>query len=133
MSRPVEKPGAIGAPGAYQPRLRILRWLEDRLPIGGLIPAQFVAQFLAHPTPRNLNYWWSFGGILSFMLGVHDYGVFYVGLGDRFDDDRRRVRATEQRAVLWEVNMAISFKQDIRPIFSDVDMRCMGKLDVRLD
>ena len=27
-------------------------------------------QFLAFPTPRNLNYWWTFGGILTFMLVV---------------------------------------------------------------
>ena len=32
----------------------------------GLIHSSFVA----YPTPRNLNYWWTFGGILSFMLGV---------------------------------------------------------------
>ena len=36
------------------------------MPIGGLIHSSFVA----YPTPRNLNYWWTFGGILSFMLGV---------------------------------------------------------------
>ncbi len=28
------------------------------------------SSFVAYPTPRNLNYWWTFGGILSFMLGV---------------------------------------------------------------
>ena len=26
--------------------------------------------FVAYPTPRNLNYCWTFGGILAFMLGV---------------------------------------------------------------
>jgi len=25
---------------------------------------------VAYPTPRNLNYWWTFGAILSFMLGM---------------------------------------------------------------
>jgi ubiquinol-cytochrome c reductase cytochrome b/c1 subunit len=50
----------------YQPQNGFLRWLETRLPIGGLIHASFVA----YPTPRNLNYWWTFGGILSFMLAV---------------------------------------------------------------
>ncbi len=29
-----------------------------------------------------------------------DTGVFYVGLGDRFDDDRRLVRDTESVALL---------------------------------
>jgi ubiquinol-cytochrome c reductase cytochrome b/c1 subunit len=50
----------------YQPQNKILQWFEKRLPIGGLIHSSFVA----YPTPRNLNYWWTFGGILSFMLGV---------------------------------------------------------------
>ena len=50
----------------YQPTHPVLQWLEKRLPIGGLIHSSFIA----YPTPRNLNYWWTFGGILSFMLGV---------------------------------------------------------------
>lgn len=50
----------------YQPQNPALQWLEKRLPIGGLIHSSFVA----YPTPKNLNYWWTFGGILSFMLGV---------------------------------------------------------------
>src|SRR4029079_13673716 len=51
---------------SYQPHTPFMKWLEARLPIGGLIHSSFVA----YPTPRNLNYWWTFGGILSFMLGV---------------------------------------------------------------
>ncbi len=50
----------------YQPQNKVLQWLEKRLPIGGLMHSSFVS----YPTPRNLNYWWTFGGILSFMLGV---------------------------------------------------------------
>jgi ubiquinol-cytochrome c reductase cytochrome b/c1 subunit len=50
----------------YQPKSAFLQWLERRLPIGGLIHSSFVA----YPTPRNLNYWWTFGGILAFMLAV---------------------------------------------------------------
>ena len=50
----------------YQPQNKFLQWFEKRLPIGGLIHSSFVA----YPTPRNLNYLWTFGGILSFMLGV---------------------------------------------------------------
>jgi ubiquinol-cytochrome c reductase cytochrome b/c1 subunit len=50
----------------YQPTNGFMKWLERRLPIGGLVHSSFVA----YPTPRNLNYWWTFGGILSFMLGV---------------------------------------------------------------
>jgi ubiquinol-cytochrome c reductase cytochrome b/c1 subunit len=52
--------------GAYQPHSPFLQWLEKRLPIGQLIYSEFVA----YPTPRNLNYWWTFGAILSLMLGV---------------------------------------------------------------
>src|ERR1700743_3367150 len=43
-----------------------LQWFERRLPIIGLMHSSFVA----YPTPRNLNYWWTFGAILSLMLGV---------------------------------------------------------------
>ncbi|HEV1999578.1 MAG TPA: cytochrome C, partial [Xanthobacteraceae bacterium] len=50
----------------FQLKNRTLRWVERRLPIFGLIHSSFVA----YPTPRNLNYWWTFGGILSFMLVV---------------------------------------------------------------
>ncbi len=50
----------------YQPRNAFLKWFERRLPIVGLVHSSFVA----YPTPRNLNYWWTFGGILSFMLAV---------------------------------------------------------------
>jgi ubiquinol-cytochrome c reductase cytochrome b/c1 subunit len=50
----------------YQPQNAFMKWIERRLPIAGLVHSSFVA----FPTPRNLNYWWTFGGILSFMLGV---------------------------------------------------------------
>jgi ubiquinol-cytochrome c reductase cytochrome b/c1 subunit len=51
-------------PPVYRPRNRVLRWLEARLPIIGFAYNAVVA----YPTPRNLNYWWTFGGILTFML-----------------------------------------------------------------
>src|SRR5665648_341832 len=54
----------MSGPSTYQPTNPVLQWLEKRLPIGGLIHSSFVA----YPTPRNLNYWWTFGGILTFML-----------------------------------------------------------------
>src|SRR3569833_712134 len=56
----------MSGPSTYQPQNAFLKWFEKRLPIGGLIHSSFVV----YPTPRNLNYWWTFGGILSFMLGV---------------------------------------------------------------
>jgi ubiquinol-cytochrome c reductase cytochrome b/c1 subunit len=50
----------------YQPQNAFMRWLERRLPIVGLVHSSFVV----YPIPRNLNYWWTFGGILAFMLAV---------------------------------------------------------------
>ena len=54
----------MSGPSTYVPKSAIGRWFESRLPIMGLVHSSFVA----YPTPRNLNYWWTFGGILSFML-----------------------------------------------------------------
>jgi ubiquinol-cytochrome c reductase cytochrome b/c1 subunit len=56
----------VEALSPYEPKSRVGRWFESRLPIFGLVHSSFVA----YPTPRNLNYWWTFGGILAFMLGV---------------------------------------------------------------
>jgi ubiquinol-cytochrome c reductase cytochrome b subunit len=49
----------------YEPNSAIERWLDSRLPL-----IRFSADLLSYPTPRNLNYWWTFGGILAFCLGV---------------------------------------------------------------
>lgn len=48
----------------YTPKSGFARWLERRLPILGFIHESFVA----YPVPKNLNYMWTFGAILSFML-----------------------------------------------------------------
>ncbi|OWU61376.1 cytochrome b, partial [Staphylococcus aureus] len=40
------------------------KWVDERLPLPRLVYDSFVA----YPTPRNLNYMYTFGGILSFML-----------------------------------------------------------------
>ena len=50
----------------YEPKSRAARWFESRLPIAGFVHSSFVA----FPTPRNLNYFWNFGAILTFMLGA---------------------------------------------------------------
>ena len=49
---------------SYEPSTGVEKWVDERLPI----PRLMHDQFLAFPTPRNLNYWWTFGGILTFML-----------------------------------------------------------------
>lgn len=56
----------MSGPSTYDPQNPVLKWIERRLPIGGLIHSSFIA----YPTPRNLNYWWTFGAILSMMLGA---------------------------------------------------------------
>src|ERR1700723_3586022 len=56
----------MSANSIYKPQSPVMQWLERRLPIGGLIYSSFVV----YPTPRNLNYWWTFGGILAFMLAA---------------------------------------------------------------
>jgi len=56
----------MSGPSDFQPSHPALKWLERRLPIMGFMHASFVA----YPTPRNLNYWWTFGAILSMMLVV---------------------------------------------------------------
>ena len=47
----------------YEPKTGIERWLDVRLPI-----IRFGVDLLDFPTPKNLNYWWTFGGILAFCL-----------------------------------------------------------------
>ena len=49
---------------SYVPKSAFMKWFESRLPIVGLIHSSFVV----FPNPRNLNYFWTFGGMLAFML-----------------------------------------------------------------
>ncbi|MBA4132488.1 MAG: cytochrome b [Hyphomicrobium sp.] len=48
----------------YTPTSPIGKWFDERLPVARLMHGQFVD----FPTPRNLNYAWTFGGILTFCL-----------------------------------------------------------------
>ena len=49
---------------SYVPKTGFERWLDARLPIIRLAHDSAVS----YPVPRNLNYFWTFGGILVFML-----------------------------------------------------------------
>ena len=50
----------------YEPKTGFERWLDTRLPI-----VRFGADTLVNfPTPKNLNYWWTFGGILTVCLAI---------------------------------------------------------------
>ncbi|GAA0775305.1 cytochrome b/b6 [Roseibium denhamense] len=48
----------------YVPQSAAAKWLESRLPVISLVRGSFVD----FPTPKNLNYFWTFGGILFFIL-----------------------------------------------------------------
>ena len=48
----------------YVPKTAFGRWMDARLPIIRLAHDSAVS----YPTPKNLNYMWTFGGILTFML-----------------------------------------------------------------
>lgn len=48
----------------YIPKNGFAKWMDERLPILRLAHDSFVD----YPTPKNLNYWWTFGGILTFCL-----------------------------------------------------------------
>jgi len=50
----------------YVPKTGFTRWLDQRLPILRLANDTMTT----FPTPRNLNVWYSFGGILTFCLAV---------------------------------------------------------------
>ncbi len=50
----------------FNPTSRGAKWLDERLPL----PRMMHGQFVDFPTPRNLNYMWTFGGILMFFLVV---------------------------------------------------------------
>ena len=47
----------------YTPDSKLGKWFNDRLPL--LTLSKHLQDY---PTPKNLNYWWTFGGILTFCL-----------------------------------------------------------------
>jgi ubiquinol-cytochrome c reductase cytochrome b/c1 subunit len=50
----------------YVPTTGFTRWMDSRLPVMRMA----YDTVLDFPTPRNLNYMWTFGAILAFCLGV---------------------------------------------------------------
>ena len=50
----------------YEPKNGFEKWLDERLPIIRLGYDSLVD----FPTPKNLNYWYTFGGILAVCLGI---------------------------------------------------------------
>ena len=50
----------------YEFKNPVVSWVDSRLPIFSLVKGQA----MDFPTPKNLNYWWTFGGILAIMLVI---------------------------------------------------------------
>lgn len=50
----------------YRPTSKISKWLDARLPVERMMHGQFVD----FPTPRNINYLWTTGGLLTFFLAI---------------------------------------------------------------
>jgi ubiquinol-cytochrome c reductase cytochrome b subunit len=56
----------MSGPSTYTPKTGLTRWLDTRLPI-----LRFANDTMTtFPTPRNLNFWYAFGAILTFCLGM---------------------------------------------------------------
>jgi len=55
-----------GGHSTYTPKTGLGRWMDARLPVPRLV----YDSFIAYPVPRNLNYAYTFGGILALMLVV---------------------------------------------------------------
>ena len=56
----------MSGPSTYNPKSGIAKWIDSRLPLPRLMH-DTISTF---PTPRNLNIWYIFGGILTFCLAV---------------------------------------------------------------
>ena len=50
---------------SYEPKSAFAKFMDERLPL-----PRVASDFLTFPTPRNLSYMWTFGGILTFVLMV---------------------------------------------------------------
>ena len=49
---------------ARPPQNKIIKWLDYRLPIYGMLHHELYE----YPTPKNLSYWWNFGSLAGIML-----------------------------------------------------------------
>lgn len=56
----------MSGPSKYVPQSGFEKWLDRRLPL-----VRFAYDtMIDFPTPKNLNYWWTFGGILAIFLMI---------------------------------------------------------------
>ena len=50
----------------FEPKNKVVKWFDDQLPILTVMHGALVA----YPTPKNLNYWWSFGSMAGLFLTI---------------------------------------------------------------
>ena len=82
----------------YVPKTGFGRWLDHRLPIVRLVSDSFVT----FPTPKNLNFWYTFGGILTFMLAVQI--VTGIVLAMHYVPNEGLAFASVEQRIMREVN-----------------------------
>ncbi|MGN6517538.1 MAG: cytochrome b [Rhizomicrobium sp.] len=56
----------MSGPSTYVPKSGFGRWMDSRLPIMRLAHDTIIT----YPTPKNLNFWYAFGAVLTFMLTI---------------------------------------------------------------
>ncbi len=84
-------------PSTYEPNSGIERWLDTRLPI-----IRFGADLMSFPTPRNLNYWYTFGAILSFCLIIQI--VTGITLAMHYDPSAAGAFSSVEQHIMRDVN-----------------------------
>ena len=88
----------MSGPSTYEPKTGFERWLDARLPI-----VRFAHDtMLDFPTPKNLNYWYTFGGILAFMPGHPDRHRHRAG--DALRRQRGHGLRLASRSIMRDVN-----------------------------
>ncbi|HEY5084964.1 MAG TPA: cytochrome b, partial [Rhizomicrobium sp.] len=76
----------------YTPKSGLEKWIDQRLPL----PRLMHDTMTTFPTPRNLNIWYTFGGILTFCLAVQILtgvvlAMHYVANADMAFDSVERI------------------------------------------
>jgi ubiquinol-cytochrome c reductase cytochrome b subunit len=84
-------------PSTYTPGSAFERWLDTRLPI-----VRFSADLMSFPTPKNLNYWYTFGAILAVCLVVQI--VTGIVLAMHYDPSAAGAFLSVQRGIMRDVN-----------------------------
>ena len=87
----------MSGPSTYNPKSGFEKWLDQRLPL----PRLMHDTMQTFPTPRNLNIWYTFGGILTFCLVVQIVtgivlAMHYVANAGLAFDSRRKHHARRQ-------------------------------------